>query len=217
MPRELTAFQKLEGEVAQLKERVGQHGQKLRKPRKAKKRFFPKKSPLRKSASLLKSFAGMLRSRPPPRPPQPQPDAFSLLALSRFSGGQLPPNTDQRGVMHAFQQEKTRQRIYDNLKNRRLSPSVKQQLLKIMLIQNKGKADDNRQQRILREKKLLEKSMSLLATPYIFKSHVVDMSGVTSDNILNSPNIMKENPEDHILRPSGRPSVLNTGENTLRF
>lgn len=97
-----------------------------------------------------------------------------------------------------------------------ISPRTQQILLQLRKTQLKSKRDDLENQRRIMERKLVGEAGNLLSTPFIFKDHDLDMTGVDGDNILKSPPVFKENPENNILRSRGR-NILDLRENQLRF
>ena len=91
-----------------------------------------------------------------------------------------------------------------------LSPSAQRILTAVRRIQNKGKSDDVRQQRILEERKIVGRSMNLMEAHKNMNKIKLDVTGVDSEtNILMAPNAFKENPEDNILH-SKRGNILDT-------
>lgn len=104
------------------------------------------------------------------------------------------------------------------LAKRTISPNTQAILTRLRRTQLKAQSDDVEMQRRLRERKMVAGAGSLLNTPFIFKEHQMDITGVDEDNILNAPNTFKENPEDNILRQK-RWSVMQTREagNSLNF
>jgi hypothetical protein len=99
-----------------------------------------------------------------------------------------------------------------------LSPSAERILLRLRRVQNKGKADNIRQQRIQAERRMISEKGNLMKAHENMIDVKMDFTGVSRDNILMAPNTFKENPENNILRQK-RPSLLNTKEmgNNLRF
>ena len=99
-----------------------------------------------------------------------------------------------------------------------ISPNTKNMLLRLRRIQLKGKRDDVEMQRRLKERRMVASAGNLLKTPFIFKDNTLDITGVSSDNILMAPNVFKETPENFILRTK-KLNILQTREsgNDLRF
>jgi len=99
-----------------------------------------------------------------------------------------------------------------------LSPSARSILLKLRRIQNKGKSDNIRQQRIQAERRMISEKGNLMKAHENMINVRMDFTGVSNENILMAPNTFKENPENNILRQN-RPSLLNTKEmgNDLGF
>ena len=120
--------------------------------------------------------------------------------------------------------EQIRAQVNDELafrrwsKDRTISPNTRQILTRLMRTQNKAKTDDIEMQRRIMERKMVSKAGSLLATPYIFNQHQLNLTGIPEDNILLAPNTFREDPEDFILKQK-RPGILNTKEtgNNLMF
>jgi len=100
-----------------------------------------------------------------------------------------------------------------------ISPKTQRMLDTIRRIQNKGKQDNIEQQRRLRERNMVGRSMNLMKAHENMIDVRMDMTGVSEDNILLAPSVFKENPENNILNTQGRPSLLNTRDmgNDLRF
>lgn len=137
-----------------------------------------------------------------------------LKQLRRINNPEL--NTNRNAVLRKFHQDKFNSLRKQQINETQISAHTRMQLETIARIQNKAKLQDAKMQRIKRERALLGDSMSLLNTPNIFKTHQLDFTGVSNDNILKSPNLFRENPEDFVLRKRGR-SILDTQENTLKF
>jgi len=100
-----------------------------------------------------------------------------------------------------------------------LSPSTQKILSQIRRIQNKGKSDNVRQQRILTERKLVERSMNLMNAHKNMQKIELDFTGVNpEENILMAPSVFKENPQNNIMTQR-RLNVLQTreGGNQLKF
>jgi len=98
-----------------------------------------------------------------------------------------------------------------------ISPSAQRQLTQIRRIQNKGKSDNIRQQRVLQERRIVRRSMNLMDAHKNMTKVSLDFTGVNPDeNILMAKNVFKENPENNLLRPRNR-HILDIKENTLHF
>lgn len=131
--------------------------------------------------------------QPPPQQAQPQQPpsvADDELAFRKW--------------MAATQVSPNTQRILDNLRRTQL----------------KAQRDDVEQQRRHQERRMVASAGSLLATPYIFNRHQLNLTDVSGDNILMAPNVFKENPDGsgNILRPN-RLNIMQTREagNNLKF
>ena len=102
-----------------------------------------------------------------------------------------------------------------------ISPRTQRMLDQIRRIQNKGKSDNIEQQRRLRERNMVGRSMNLMKAHENMIDTDMDFTGVDPDqNILMAPSVFKENPDNNILRNSrGGMSILNTQEagNDLHF
>ena len=101
-----------------------------------------------------------------------------------------------------------------------ISPRTQQMLDTIRRIQNKGKADNIEQQRRIRERNMVGRSMNLMKAHENMINTDMDFTGVSDENILMAPNTFRENPENNILRNNrGAFSILNTREagNNLFF
>jgi len=92
---------------------------------------------------------------------------------------------------------------------RTLSPSAQRILLRLRRVQNRGKLDNIRQQRIHEERRIVQDKSNLFRAHENMIKVSMNFAGVDDTNILMAENVFKENPEDNILR-SKRPSILNT-------
>ena len=176
---------------------------------KSQKKF--KTAQLRKN--LLKS--GMYPKLPKKRSLSPARQ-MQLKRLQQLKKQQTMLNTNPQAVMENYHQSKRQAMIQQALKSKQLSPSVRYQLEQIQRIQTKGHRDNAEQQRRNREKELIFRSTSILATPNIFRETYIDPTGISSDNILRSPNVFKELPDNNILKPRRR-TILDTEGNDLMF
>lgn len=122
-------------------------------------------------------------------------------------------NTNTNSVYQRYLNEKEKLRLMNEMQNYQLSDYTQRQLYVIAKIQNKAKTDDNKRQRIKREQEILQKSMNILNTPYVFKDNSLDVTNVDDEkNILMAPNVFKERGDNgHILKQT-RPSILQTRE-----
>ena len=129
-------------------------------------------------------------------------------------------NTDMRGVVASHDEQRERILQESSIRNQQLSPNTKLMLDRVRRIQTMGQRADDRQQRIQRERKIIQNATDVLRTPSLFDSKnqrgKLDFTGVDGDNILKSPNVFKENPENNILKTT-RKTILDLGENTLKF
>jgi len=102
-----------------------------------------------------------------------------------------------------------------------ITPRTQRMLDTIRRIQNKGKQDNIEQQRRLRERNMVGRSMNLMKAHENMINTDMDFTGVDPEqNILMAPSVFKENPNDVILRNNrGGLSILNTreGGNDLHF
>ena len=134
------------------------------------------------------------------RPLTPQQKLrLARLRSMRKQRGNL--NTDRQGVMQDFETKKRQERIKNSVRNKELSPNTRLLLQRVAEIHNKASRDDNRQQRIVRERRLIQNATDLLQTPNIFaeKRGLIDFTG-TENNILQCDSVFKEKPEDFILK-----------------
>ncbi len=99
-----------------------------------------------------------------------------------------------------------------------ISYNTQKLLRNLRRVQLKADADNIEMQRKLKERRMISKAGNILSTPYILNKHKLDFTGVKEDNILLAPNIFREIPENHILRPR-RLNILQTKEtgNNLSF
>lgn len=129
-------------------------------------------------------------------------------------------NLNSNDVYNRFLAEKQRLLEYQQLKETELSPRTQRELAIIAAIQNKSKTDDAKRQRIRREREILQKSMSILNTPFIFKGNEINPTNeIMETNPLRAPNVFTEREDNpHILKQV-RPSILQTNEtgNTLHL
>jgi len=129
-------------------------------------------------------------------------------------------NLDRAEVFRRFQMEKNLELIKQLQEQNQLSKNTREMLKNVGRIQNKGRVDDSRVQRIRRERQIIQDSTSLLRTPNIFNHAILDFTGIPEDNILMAENIFKhdklKNPS--ILEPREH-TILDTkkSNNTLRF
>lgn len=84
-----------------------------------------------------------------------------------------------------------------------ISPNTQRILKRLRTTQLKSQRDDVEMQRRLKERRMVGKAGSLLATPYVFNRYQLNLTGVSEDNILMAPNTFKEDPinNPHILKP----------------
>lgn len=92
-----------------------------------------------------------------------------------------------------------------------LSPSARAILSRLRRVQNKGKLDNIRQQRIHEERRIISQKASLFKAHENMTKVSMDMTGVSEDNILKAPNVFRELPENRIIK-SNRPNILQTKE-----
>ncbi len=99
-----------------------------------------------------------------------------------------------------------------------LSPSAQRILTRLRRVQNKGKSDNIRQQRIQEERRIISQKGNLMRAHENMIDVRVDFTGVKEDNILMAKSVFKENPEDNILRTK-RFNILQTREagNSIGF
>lgn len=97
-----------------------------------------------------------------------------------------------------------------NAKNN-LSPSAERLLMRLHRVQNKGKMDNIRQQRIHEERRIIRAKSSLFQAHKNMTKVTMDFTGVSQNNILMAPNVFKELPENRIMK-SNRPNILQTRE-----
>lgn len=101
-----------------------------------------------------------------------------------------------------------------------LSPNTVAMLDRLKEVQNKAQFDDFENQRRLKERRIVADAGNLLKARNLFgpdsaKFNIMETEG----NILQAPNVFKEIPGNMLLRPTGRPTILNTREagNSLFF
>jgi len=101
-----------------------------------------------------------------------------------------------------------------------ISPRTQRMLDTIRRIQNKGKSDNIEQQRRIRERDMVGRSMNLMKAHENMINVDMDMTGVSNENILMAPNVFTEDGSNNILRNTrGNLSILNTRDagNDLHF
>lgn len=109
------------------------------------------------------------------------------------------------------------------LKNQQLSENTKRMLDRVREIQTRGQRQDDKMQRVLRERRILQDATDLMKTPSLFDSKnrrgKLDFSGVSEDNILFAPNIFREREDVRNMLRSNRFNILQTKEsgNNLKF
>ena len=129
-------------------------------------------------------------------------------------------NTNQKAVVNNHNAVREQQIRYDNYEQTKLSPGTQAILQRVLRIQTKSNRDNERMQRILRERRIIRDATDIMKTPNMFKqdSRNLDPTGIREDNILMAPNTFKEDPENFILRQK-RLNLLQTAEagNNLKF
>lgn len=107
------------------------------------------------------------------------------------------------------------------LKENQISPNTLAMLQRLRSIQNKGKQDNLRMQRIIRERKLLSDAGNLLKTPSLFgpESNTFDIFDDKGCDPLKAPNIFAEKPDSINVLRKRKFNLLNTKEagNNLKF
>jgi hypothetical protein len=105
------------------------------------------------------------------------------------------------------------------LAKRTISPQTQRILDNLRRTQLKAKSDDVEMQRRIREKKMVAQAGSLLATPFVFKDHQMNITGIPKDNILLAPNIMREREDNPHILQTNKLNILQTTEagNTLKL
>lgn len=100
-----------------------------------------------------------------------------------------------------------------------ISPNTQRILDTVRRIQNKGKSDNIEQQRRIRERNMVMRSMNLMKAHENMIDTSMDFTGAKpEENILFAPNVFREDMNNNILR-SNRPSILSSREtgNNLKF
>jgi len=101
-----------------------------------------------------------------------------------------------------------------------ISANTQRTLDTIRRIQNKGKSDNIEQQRRIRERNMVGRSMNLMKAHENMINTDMDMTGVSEENILMAPNVFREIQGNQILQNNrGAFSLLHTREagNNLKF
>ena len=181
-----------------------------------RKRKLKEKEKTQGLKGLRKLFNPIIQTKPKPK----KISREELLAITRIR--QLKKlegmsNLNYRDVVRNFKLKKDIENIRMQYKQTRLSPHTELMLENLAKIQNKSKEDDQRHQRVIRERRAMGNAMNLMKAHENLNKVRLDFSGVSEDNILKAENTFKENPENNILRTRGR-TILDTGEdNTLKF
>jgi hypothetical protein len=101
-----------------------------------------------------------------------------------------------------------------------VSPNTMMILDRLKNIQMKAQRDDMNMQRIKREQRMVAEAGNLMKCRNLFgpSSSNLDITGVSSDNILMAPNVFTENPDNNILKKR-RYNILSCKEagNSLFF
>ena len=134
----------------------------------------------------------------------------NLKRLQEISREPANTNLNERAVINEFLKEKNQDQFRSFERNIRLSPSVRFELERVRNIQNKGRRDDDRMQRQVRERHILQKTMDLTKSHYNLRPVRMDFTGVSENNILKADNVFREDPENNILRNKGRANILDT-------
>lgn len=148
------------------------------------------------------------------------------LAQKGFQPEQLQQLRQQRVVQQVQQGRPVMERnvadeelaFREHLARTTVTPSTQQILVALRRTQNKAKIDNIEEQRRHHERNLVGRSMNLMEAHKNLVPVRIDFTGVSEDNILSSPSLFKENPEDNILRTK-RLNLMQTREagNNLRF
>lgn len=115
-------------------------------------------------------------------------------------------NVNEREIVARHEQlrRKALEESYDE--NRRLSTNTRLMLERLRQIQTKGARDNDRMQRVLRERRIIAQAGDLMKTPNLFKRDERNLNILQEDpnhDILLAPNTFKANPDNNILRPRG--------------
>lgn len=117
------------------------------------------------------------------------------------------PNNQMEGITNAADDELNFQRF---LAQNTISPNTQKIIDNLRRTQNKALADDINQQRVHRERKIVNELGSLMRARNLFgpDSNKVDIFD-DQNNILKAPNVFSQESGINILR-TGRPTLLNT-------
>lgn len=126
-------------------------------------------------------------------------------------------NLDKTKVLELYAQQKKNKLSEDQIRHSELSENTKKMLMRLLEIQTKSKRDDQRMQRILREKKILSDASNLLKAENMFTNdgsqmkHWINGFEDGIGNPLLAPNTFKEIPENRIIK-TNRPNILQTSK-----
>lgn len=174
-------------------------GKKIKKVKPKRKRGV---EPLLKAMGVIAPTRKRVKRRPTPQQIQ------QFQRIKQLQRQQRGSNLNPKAVYRRFLEDKQRELEMRQLKETKLSPNTQLQLERIARIQNMSKVADARNQRRKREREILGKSMSLLATPFIFKETFIDPTREVEGNPLRAENVFKERPDN--------PSILKTRSEGIR-
>jgi len=140
-----------------------------------------------------------------------------MIALRKRKGLSL-KNTNLKENLQYQEKLKQRYQIEKERENKQLSQNTKNILTNLLRVQSKSRTDDDANQRRVRERQIVGRSMNLMKAHENMNKVKLDMTGVSTDNILKAENIFKKDEinNPNILKKRGI-SLLDTGENTLKF
>lgn len=127
-------------------------------------------------------------------------------------------NINKQQLIEEYNRLRLQQALQQKQVNETQSESFRRLRDSLIRIQNKGRNDIARMNRINRERKALSSMMNLMKAHENMTNVNMDFTGVPEDNILLAPNTFKENPDDFILKQK-RLTLMQTreGGNNLNF
>ncbi len=141
-----------------------------------------------------------------------------LRQLKQMKQQQRMSNYNKKDIVSRYRNQQKMKKKLNAIQNSQLSANTQMMMEQIQAIQNKGFRDNQTMQRQIRERQILQDTMNLTKAHENMVNVKLDFTGVNSDNILNSPSIFKENPENNILRTKSS-NILSTKRdgNDLKF
>lgn len=134
--------------------------------------------------------------------------------LSKYTQRGFSPEEAQRAIeIRRASIETPEKRFKQLVEQQELSPNTVMMLDRLRRVQEKAQLDDFEQQRRNKERRIVAQAGNLMKARNLFgpdsaKFDILEMEG----NILTAPNVFKSDGSNNILRPSGRPNILQAKE-----